>query len=68
MACNISSATALDGVRNALSPLPVFGMISGAAGVCAASGSQRIAVLATEGTVQSGAYGGRIRRCVPSAT
>ena len=61
MACNISSATALDTVRATLAPLPVFGMISGAAAACAASGSRCVAVLATEGTVRSGEYGRQIR-------
>lgn len=61
MACNVSSATALETVTAALAPLPVFGMISGAARAAAESGARCIGVLATEGTVRSGAYGCRIR-------
>lgn len=68
MACNISSATAYDAVARTHSPLPVYGMIAGAAAACAGGEDDRIAVLATEGTVRSGAYGRQIRRLRPDAT
>jgi glutamate racemase len=61
MACNISSATALGDVAAAFPTIPVFGVIS--AGVKAAiaeaqtaDGGTAIGVLATPGTVRTGAY------------
>jgi len=59
MACNISSAVALERVARDLAPLPVRGMIAAAAR-CAAAESAPIGVLATEGTVRSGAYTAQI--------
>ncbi len=63
MACNISSATALPSVSQSLSPLPVHGMIAPAVRAAlqlhtgsATAPPPRIGVLATAGTVQSGAY------------
>jgi glutamate racemase len=63
MACNISSATALPSVSQSLSPLPVHGMIAPAVrralqslAVSQSENAPRIGVLATAGTVQSGAY------------
>lgn len=57
MACNISSATALPVVRCDYPQLPVLGMIeAGAAAAVATSNSGRIGILATAGTVRSGAY------------
>ncbi len=60
MACNISSAVALSSVRKALYPLPVYGMIEAAA-QAATAGDKRIGVLATVGTVTSGAYTAQIQ-------
>jgi glutamate racemase len=57
MACNISSAVALEDVRAAHPDRTVLGMI--APGACRAARTTkngRIGVLATAGTVQSGAY------------
>ncbi len=57
MACNISSAVALDDVRRAYPDSPVLGVI--APGACRAARTTkngRIGVLATAGTVRSGAY------------
>ena len=65
MACNISSAVALPSVSQSLSPLPVFGMIRLAAR--RAAESMNVGVLATQGTVNSGAYQAEIRRLNPSA-
>jgi glutamate racemase len=57
VACNTASAVALDAVRSAYAPVPVFGVLGpGAAAACAASREGRIAVLATESTVRGGAY------------
>lgn len=57
VACNTASATALPALRERFPDLPVIGVIEpGARAACEASASGRIAVLATEGTVQGGAY------------
>jgi glutamate racemase len=57
VACNTASATALPELRARFPQLPVIGVIEpGARAACEASASGRIAVLATEGTVQGGAY------------
>ncbi|HEY3414526.1 MAG TPA: glutamate racemase [Armatimonadota bacterium] len=56
MACNISSAVALEDARRTL-PVPVFGMVdAGARAAVTASSDPRYGVMATEGTVRSGAY------------
>ncbi len=54
VACNTSCATALDAIR-AESPVPVVGMIDAGARQAARHG-RRVAVLATEATIRSGAY------------
>lgn len=57
VACNTASAVALDALRAAYRPLPVFGVVDpGAEAACAASATGRIAVIATESTVRGGAY------------
>ena len=57
VACNTASATALPALRERFPELPVIGVIEpGARAACDASRSGRIAILATEGTVQGGAY------------
>lgn len=66
VACNTSCATALDQVR-AESPVPVVGLIDAGAR-SAVAGGKRIAVLATEATVRSGAYERAIRLLEPGAT
>lgn len=68
IACNTASAVALDALRRRYAPLPVVGVIEpGAAAAVAASRSGRIAVIATEGTVNAGAYDAAIRRLRPDA-
>lgn len=68
VACNTASAFALEALRDRFAPLPVIGVIEpGAEAACAASRSGRIAVIATEGTVQGGAYPRAIARRLPSA-
>lgn len=57
VACNTVSAYALDSLRDALAPLPVIGVIEpGADAAIAAAPNGPIAVIATEGTVNGGAY------------
>ena len=57
VACNTASATSLPALRERFPQLPVIGVIDpGARAACDTSASGRIAVLATEGTVQGGAY------------
>ena len=57
MACNISSATGLKHVQAAHPNIPVLGVIEpGAKAAVAVTQNGRVGVLATEGTVRSGAY------------
>jgi glutamate racemase len=78
MACNISSATALPLVSAAFAPHPVLGVITPAARraaqLCASRFEEGISnqvspigVLATPGTVRSGAYAAQIRQFYPAA-
>lgn len=68
IACNTASAVALNALRERYAPLPVVGVLEpGADAACAASVSGRIAVLATEGTVQGGAYQAAIHARRPTA-
>jgi glutamate racemase len=68
VACNTASAVAIDELRRKFAPLPVVGVLEpGAQAACEASKNGRIAVLATEGTVQGGAYQAAIHRIRPDA-
>ncbi|MEA2831409.1 MAG: glutamate racemase, partial [Bradyrhizobium sp.] len=68
VACNTASASALDALRLQHPTLPVIGVIEpGAEAAVAASVSQHIAVIATEGTIGGGAYETAIRRLNPAA-
>jgi glutamate racemase len=68
VACNTASASALGALRANHPALPVIGVIEpGAEAAVAASRSQHIAVIATEGTVGGGAYRAAIQRLNPSA-
>src|SRR3984957_2299348 len=68
VACNTASASALDALRAQHPDLPVIGVIEpGAAAAVAASESQHIAVIATEGTIAGGAYPKAIQRLNPGA-
>ncbi len=68
VACNTASASALGALRRQYPALPVIGVIEpGAEAAVAASGSQHIAVIATEGTISGGAYQAAIRRLNRSA-
>jgi glutamate racemase len=68
VACNTASASALGPLRARHPHLPVIGVIEpGAAAAVAASRSQHIAVIGTEGTINGGAYQAEIRRHNPAA-
>jgi glutamate racemase len=68
VACNTASASALGALAARYPELPVIGVIEpGAEAAVAASSSQHIAVIATEGTINGGAYQTEIRRRSPAA-
>ncbi len=68
VACNTASASALGSLRGRYPHLTVIGVIEpGAAAAVAASRSQHIAVIGTEGTISGGAYQAEIRRRNPAA-
>lgn len=72
VACNTASALALPAIRDAVR-VPVLGVIEpGAQAAVEASGTKalkrRIGVIATEATVQSGAYASAISRLDPEAS
>jgi glutamate racemase len=63
VACNTASASSLDALRLQYPALPIIGVIEpGAKAAVAASRSQHIAVIATEGTINGGAYQAAIRK------
>jgi glutamate racemase len=63
VACNTASASAVDALRLRYADVPVIGVIEpGAMAAVAASVSQHIAVIGTEGTIGGGAYQSAIRR------
>lgn len=66
VACNTSSALALPQIQSEFD-LPIVGLIGPGAEAAVARG-RRIGVIATEGTVRSGAYGKAIRALAPDAT
>jgi glutamate racemase len=68
IACNTATAHALPALRAEL-PVPVIGVVEpGARAAVAASGSGRIGVIGTMGTINSGAYERAIRAITPDAT
>jgi len=68
IACNTASATAVPALTAALAPTPIIGVIEpGADAAVAAAPKGRIAVIATEGTVNGGAYKRAIHARNPSA-
>lgn len=69
VACNTASAVALDALRSALAPLPVVGVVEpGATAAVDARPGGRHLVLATEATVQLGAYRKAIAARDPKAS
>jgi glutamate racemase len=68
VACNTACASALGSLRERYPHLPLIGVIEpGAAAAVAASRSQHIAVIGTEGTINGGAYQAEILRRNPAA-
>ncbi len=68
IACNTASVS-LDAVRSALAPVPVIGVIEpGAEAALAIAPQGPIAVIATESTVNGGAYARAIHARAPDAT
>jgi glutamate racemase len=66
LACNTATSRALDDVR-AASPVPVLGVVRpGAVTVAAATRSGHVGVIATSGTVESGAYPAAIKDANPA--
>ena len=67
VACNTASASALGALSARYPDLPIIGVIEpGAQAAIEASRSQHIAVIATEGTINGGAYQTEIRRRNPA--
>lgn len=65
LACNTATARALEAVRDRVD-VPVVGVVRpGAVAVTAATRSQRVGVIATAGTVESGAYPAAILEADP---
>lgn len=68
IACNTATAAAFEWLRDTL-PVPVVGVIGpGARAAADLTRNGRIGVLATDGTVASGAYGNALRRIDPGLT
>jgi glutamate racemase len=68
LACNTATSRALADVRSA-SPVPVLGVVRpGALAAAAATRSRHVGVIATAGTVESGAYPDAIREADPGLT
>jgi glutamate racemase len=61
MACNISSATAVETAQKRYPDVPMIGVLRPGARAACATGAERIGVLATQGTVNSGAYERAVR-------
>jgi glutamate racemase len=68
MACNISSAVALPAARERHPDIPMLGVIEPGASAALATSALRIGVLATQGTVTSGAYTRTIKSAQPAAS
>ena len=56
MACNMSSAVALEAARDAFPDTPILGVIEPGSRAAVATGGRTVGILATTGTVKSGAY------------
>ncbi len=68
MACNMSSAVALDEARRRYPGILIAGVIEAGARAAAQLGPERVGVLATAGTVASGAYTRALERVLPGVT
>lgn len=68
IACNTAASAALPTLQKVFPHIPITGVIQpGAQAACAASKTGRIGVIATEGTVQGGAYTRTIQSIFPEA-
>jgi glutamate racemase len=68
VACNTASASALEALRRQYPGVPCVGVIeASAAAAVSVSRSQHIAVIATEGTIEGGAYQNAIHRLSPAS-
>ena len=68
VACNTATAAALPALREHFAPLPVLGVVEpGSQAAAKASRNGRIVVLATEATINGGAYQQAIARIRPDA-
>jgi glutamate racemase len=67
VACNTATAFALPALERDLA-IPVIGVVEPGARAAVSVSKGSIGVIATEGTVRSGAYGRAIRRHAPNAT
>jgi glutamate racemase len=68
IACNTATASALGDLEAGCPGLPIVGVISpGAQAACRATQNNKIAVIATESTINHGAYQKAIRRLKPEA-
>jgi glutamate racemase len=67
MACNISSATALQAASAEFPNIPILGVIEPGAEAATSRACHSIGVLATEGTVRTGAYPEYIHKLSPRA-
>ncbi len=56
VACNTASATALPVLKSQFPDMPIYGVVEPGAAAAAENGSGEVALLATESTVQGGAY------------
>ena len=64
VACNTASAHALPALAE-ISPVPVLGVVEPGVGAAVASGTGRIAVIGTEGTIRSRAYQNSLHQRAP---
>ena len=65
MACNMSSAAALSSAKETFPDIPILGVIGPGSRAAVGSGAKSIGVLATTGTVKSGAYSRIIKELNP---
>ncbi|MEN6521935.1 MAG: glutamate racemase [Armatimonadota bacterium] len=67
MACNMSTAVALESAQETFPDIPILGVIEPGSRAAVMTGSNAIGVLATTGTVKSGAYRRAIKQLNPEA-
>ncbi|MEN6371151.1 MAG: glutamate racemase [Armatimonadota bacterium] len=67
MACNMSTAVALESAQETFPDVPILGVIEPGSRAAVMTGNNAIGVLATTGTVKSGAYRRAIKQLNPGA-